>query len=74
MKIKSPLTLIAACGGWTMAGGLYMAFQDYMGLEGYIAYLPDHWIHMSPLWGLAVAVIGAVGIFFAGFAEGMLTK
>jgi hypothetical protein len=36
----------------------YLTFQDYLGLEGYVAHVRAHWMTLSPwVCGIAAAVV-----------------
>jgi hypothetical protein len=43
--------------GAAFFAGCYLAFQDYLGLEGYIAHCRDHWVQLSPIFGIAIAAV-----------------
>lgn len=45
--------------GWIASTGLHMFIQDWLGLEGYIVFAREHWIHMSYMWG-AIMFAGAI--------------
>lgn len=46
------------CGFFAQLG-IHMFVQDWLGLEGYIAFAREHWWHISWVWGAAIT-IGAV--------------
>jgi hypothetical protein len=49
------------CGLLFMTGFL-MFVQDFMGMEGYITYLVQHWVDLSPAWGASLCLYAFWGI------------
>jgi len=52
--------------------GIYMAVQDYMGLEGWIEWLRDHWVDLP--WGVgaigaSIGVLGAISTIVRNSCE-----
>lgn len=60
----SPVFL-AFMAGWTVFGGLNVFFQDYLGLEGYISYVREHWIELNSIWGLLITASGFFLLYLA---------
>ena len=52
--------------GFLFYSGLFMFFQDLMGLEKYIEFSRRAWVHMSPVWG-ALLAIGAIVIYVSAY-------
>ena len=63
------LTTMAFVAGFTVACGLDMAYQDWYGLEGWIAHLREAWVALSPAWGLMVAFVAAIAFAAVRRAE-----
>ncbi len=43
--------------GFGLSGAMYMFFMDSLGLEGYIAWLRDSWIDLSPWVGGTMTLV-----------------
>ena len=44
--------------GFATYMGINMLIQDYMGLEGYIVFVREHWVNMHWVVGLLIAASG----------------
>lgn len=62
-KVRRFYLYVGVAIGFGLHTCLKIFVKDMMGLEGYQAYLSDHWIHMSPAWGLC-ATIGWLGLLW----------
>lgn len=51
---------VAFTAGWFTHLGITMAVQDYYGLERWIELCREMWLHISPLWGVSLALISLV--------------
>lgn len=51
--------------GVLVVSGLMMAWQDYLGLEKYVAHARLTWVDLSPYWGLVAALVGALLYYHA---------
>jgi len=56
------MTICFWCG-WIASSGLHMFIQDWLGLEGYITFAREHWVHMSYMWG-AIMFAGSIMFYY----------
>jgi len=54
--VKNPIWKAFWYGMFTSMA-MYMSFQDYLGLEGYVAYCKGHWMNLSPFVGAGLAAL-----------------
>lgn len=62
MNMLKVMTVCFWCGCMAMAG-LHMFIQDWLGLERYIVFAREHWVHMSYMWG-AIMFAAAIVLYF----------
>ena len=59
LKLQTPrLALMVLVGSTITGAGNRLAVQDWYGLDGWIELTREHWVEMSPLWGVALALFG----------------
>jgi hypothetical protein len=43
--------------GLVLCSALHGVLQDWLGLEGYIQFCRDHWVHMSWMWWVPLIIV-----------------